>query len=95
MRRVFFSPAATADIDAIWDYSAQTWGMDQAEAYVDAFRDACLELASGQRSGRRVALREGYLCLPVGRHLLFYRIIEARVEVIRILHERMDTDRHF
>ena len=28
MSHVTFSPAAIADIDGIWDYTAETWGLD-------------------------------------------------------------------
>jgi toxin ParE1/3/4 len=29
-----FSPRAQRNLDEIWDYSAATWGIDQAEAYI-------------------------------------------------------------
>ena len=39
MKRIAFTPAAEADIDSIWDYSAEMWGADQADTYTDAIRD--------------------------------------------------------
>lgn len=42
-----FSPAAVADIGAIWDYTAETWGIDQADRYVDDIHGACVALAGG------------------------------------------------
>lgn len=35
MKLLAFSPAALADMGAIWDYSALHWSLDQANAYVD------------------------------------------------------------
>jgi toxin ParE1/3/4 len=35
------SPAAGADLEQIWDYTAERWGQEQAERYVRAIRDAC------------------------------------------------------
>jgi len=35
-----FSPAAIADIDKIWNYTAKRWGPDQANLYTDTLRDA-------------------------------------------------------
>ncbi|MBA4780916.1 MAG: type II toxin-antitoxin system RelE/ParE family toxin [Blastomonas sp.] len=32
--------------------------------------------------------------LLCGHHLIFYLVIEDTVQIIRILHERMDIDRH-
>lgn len=89
-----FSPAAARDIAAIWDYTAETWGMDQADRYVDDIRDACLALAKGERSGRKVDVYEGYLKYPVGRHLVFFRATPPGITVIRVLHQSMDTERH-
>ena len=42
-----FSPAAIADIGAIWDYTAETWSVGQADHYVDDIRNACVALAGG------------------------------------------------
>jgi toxin ParE1/3/4 len=93
-----FSPAAIADIGAIWDYTAETWGMDQADRYVDDIRAACVALAGGERSGRRVDVLDGYLKYPVGRHLIFFRQVGRQVGqgivVIRVLHQSRDVDRH-
>jgi toxin ParE1/3/4 len=89
-----FSPVAIADIGAIWDYSAETWGVDQADRYVDDIRAACVALASGERAGRKVDVRDGYLKYPVGRHLIFFRQDGPGTVVIRVLHQSMDVDRH-
>lgn len=89
-----FSPAAAADIGAIWDYTAETWGMDQADRYVDDISAACTALASGERVGRKVDVRDGYLKYPVGRHLIFYRQNGPGIIVIRVLHQSMDVERH-
>lgn len=69
MSRVTFSPAAIADIDGIWDYTAETWGVDQAEHYADDIRDTCNALAAGLKKGRAVDVREGYLKLCCGKAL--------------------------
>jgi len=89
-----FSPAAVADIGAIWDYTAETWGMDQADRYVDDIRAACVALMGRERAGRKVDVRDGYLKYPVGRHLIFYRQDGSGIVVMRVLHQSMDVDRH-
>jgi toxin ParE1/3/4 len=91
------SPPARADLDAIWDYSAETWGDEQAERYVRDIRAACGALASGHKKGRSAEdIRGGYRKLSVGSHLLFYRTTdEGVIDVIRILHQHMDLPSHF
>lgn len=94
MNCLTFSPAALADISDIWDYTAERWGLDQADQYTDDIRDACVGLAAGEKRGREVDVRSGYLKYAVGRHFVFFRMSDAGVTVIRILHQSMDVDRH-
>lgn len=94
MKHVTFSPAAISDLGDIWDYTAEQWGLDQAERYIDQIRDACDGLAIGERQGRIVDAGEGYLKYTVMRHLVFFREVDAGIAVIRVLHQRMDPDQH-
>ncbi len=94
MKALAFSPAAEADIEGIWDYSAVTWGPDQADRYTDEIRDACQALAAGRKRGRAVDVRPGYLKLSTGSHMICFRDRGDRLEIIRILHGRQDVERH-
>jgi toxin ParE1/3/4 len=87
------SPAAQVDLGRIWDYTARNWGMEQAERYILGIRDACAALAEGTRPGRAIDdIRPGYWKLPVQSHVLFYRVTGSRmIEVMRILHQKMDV----
>lgn len=52
------------------------------------------QLVDGPDLGRpREEVRAGYRSAHEGRHLIFYRAMEDRVEIVRILHERMDWRR--
>jgi toxin ParE1/3/4 len=93
MKSVAFTPAAVADLDAIWDYTAEHWSADQADRYIDGLRDVCLELADGTRTGRVVEVRPGYLKQAVGSHMIYFRFSDDRVQVMRILHQSMDVAR--
>jgi toxin ParE1/3/4 len=94
MKSLVFSPAAQADMEGIWDYTVAHWGLAQADNYTDDIRDACKALASGHRQGRPVDVRSGYLKYLTGSHVIYFRDHGTRIEVIRILHSRMDVDRH-
>ena len=39
-------------------------------------------------------VREGYRKFRVGRHVIFYRVIEQRIDVVRVLHQQMDFESH-
>lgn len=94
MKALVFSPAAETDIDGIWDYSTDNWGPDQADRYTDKIRDACDALACGQKQGRTVDVRPGYLKHLCGSHVIFFRDHGDRLEIIRVLHSKQDTERH-
>jgi toxin ParE1/3/4 len=97
MNRTRFSPAAQDDLSAIWDYTVHNWGVAQAERYILGIREACEALADGRRKGRNADnIRPGYRKLTVGSHVLFFRVTGGgEIDVVRILHQRMDVAGHF
>lgn len=92
MTGYILSPRAQADLDSIWDYTEETWGVDQAERYLRDIHAACVGLVSGRKRGRSAEnIRAGYFKVTVGEHLLFYRMTPDGVfDIIRILHQSMD-----
>lgn len=94
MKDLVFAPAAIADIEQIWDYSAEHWGADQADRYTDEIRDACMTLATGHRHCRLVPERAGYLKYATGSHMIYFREASDRLDVIRVLHQAQDPERH-
>ncbi|MFD4369950.1 type II toxin-antitoxin system RelE/ParE family toxin [Rhodococcus sp. NPDC058521] len=92
MSRYLLSPAAQADLEHIWDYTADRWDVDQAEEYLRAVDRA----AANPRVCRACdEVRTGYRMLAAGSHTLYYRLTaEGVVDVVRVLHQRMDADRH-
>lgn len=94
MKTLSFSVKATADIAAIWDYSAERWGPDQAQRYTGAIRDTCRALATGQKRGRASAVRPGYLKCASGSHVIWFRDMGDMLEIVRVLHAAQDTERN-
>lgn len=92
--RYRLSPRALADLEDIWSYTAARWSPEQAESYHAAIIAAFEGLAAGRKQGRPVDARAGYLKYPVGSHLVFYRLSEVGIDVMRLLHQRMDVSRH-
>jgi toxin ParE1/3/4 len=93
--RFVLRPRAQADLGEIWDYTADRWGLDQAETYIRQLWHDISILADSPLLGRECEeIRAGYRKYPSGSHILFYRLTPDGVDVIRILHERMDLERH-
>ena len=94
--RCALSPRARRDLDEIWDYTAGRWGTDQAEAYTRQLWRDMTAVAAYPGLGRACPeVRAGYFRYRSGSHVLFYREIADGVDVVRILHTRMDVERQF
>ena len=84
-------PHARADLEEIWLYTQKTWSLDQADSYLTDIIQAFEGLAKGMKTGRPVDIREGYLKYPVGSHMIYYRQSPSHIDIVRILHQRMDV----
>ena len=92
--RYGLSPAAQSDLDEIWNYSAEHWGADRADSYVRDLIGAVEKIAAGKRRGRACdEIRQGYFKYSCEQHVLFYRMSDEALDVVRILHQRMDLKR--
>ncbi len=88
-------PRARADLDGIWNYTYATWGAKQARHYLGDLKRTFAKLARKPHLGKsRNELYEGLCVYPAGKHLICYLAIDVGIDVVRILHERMDVQRH-
>jgi len=94
VRTYKLSPLAEADLEEIWLYTFKTWSLEQADSYHAGFVAAFEGLAAGTKAGRPVDVRDGYFKYAVGSHFVFYRQSDSSLDVVRILHQRMDTSAH-
>ena len=95
MSQYRLTPAAQRDLSRIWDYTEEEWGRGQAAIYIEDIRAAVERIAADPEQGRACdEIREGYRRYPTGRHLIFYIVAGSGIDVIRILHQRMDPTRH-
>lgn len=87
--------AAQHDLSEVWDFTGERWDIDQANRCVTEIRAAIERIAAGPRRGHACdEIREGYRRCGIGSHLVFYLETADSVDVIRILHQRMDPTRH-
>lgn len=88
------TPRAETDLEDIWLYSFEQWSPEQADHYLAGLVDVFEGLADGRLKGRPIEGQDGYLKYPVGSHLVFYKVAATSMIVIRVLHARMDPERH-
>lgn len=96
MSILLLSPAAQADLEQIWDYTYHRWDSDQADEYLRELQRALERAATNPLIGRPCdEIRRGYRKLAAGSHVLSYRVISGGgIDVVRVLHRRMDIDNH-
>lgn len=85
------SPAALSDLDAIWDYTARTWSVSQAETYIRGLAADMHLLVQHPRIARvRLEIRPPVRLYRSGSHLIVYRIEPGWLDVLRIVHARQN-----
>jgi toxin ParE1/3/4 len=96
MSRVVSSPKAKSDLSDIWDYTLSEWGIDQAEKYVRELWAAMQNHACDPSISIDISdVRRGYRKARPGSHIIFFKRTSDGIDVVRILHRRMDFERHF
>jgi toxin ParE1/3/4 len=87
------SKKAVSDLEEIWLYTVEKRSIEQADRYYALILDEIDFICKNVNTGRSMDhVRKGYRASKVKTHLIFYRVTNDVVEIIRILHERMDMD---
>ena len=86
---------AGKDLEKIWAYTFETWSIEQADRYINQIIEEIEYIAVKPESGKDFNyIRKDYLRTKVKLHFIFYKVDKKNkiVEVIRILHQRMDIE---
>ena len=89
------TPSAKSDLIEIWNYTVQTWGEKQADKYLQYIEDTLNDLAANPGLGRqRPEICPGYYSFPARKHIIFYLNSGRHIDIIGILHGKMDIDKN-
>ncbi len=96
MASFLLRPKAVRDLAGIWNYTVQTWGESQADNYIHDLNGSFESLSENPEKGKSCDdIRNGYRKYYVDKHVVFYRqISKTEIEIIRVLHQAMDINRH-
>lgn len=95
MARFELAEAAFDDLAAILDYTSRAWGTEQARDYLDWLEARLTELALRPGMGReRQDLERMVRSFPFESHVIYYAQAPFGIQVVRILHQRQDPNRH-
>jgi len=89
------SPEAARSIAEIDAYTANQFGSKQAIRYLENLFDCLGFIAEDPMRGtHRPELNAHYYSYFVGSHTVYYRIISEQIQVVDILHQSMEPNRH-
>ena len=90
MKEFRLSKLAESDLTDIWIYIA-SHDQRSADAQIDRIVERLVMLSQFQNAGRkREELAQGLKSFPVDNYVIFYRVIDNGIEVIRVLHGSRD-----
>lgn len=96
MKNYRLSAASQDDLRKIKAYSIATWGEQQAREYLDAIEKTLERLVISPDLGKkRDELFLGLRSFSVKQHVIFYRCHQEELEVVRVLHARMNIPVYF
>jgi toxin ParE1/3/4 len=92
MAKVILRQEAIDDLNSIWNYTFKKWSEKQADKYYATIKMACNGIGDNPDIGKEYyGINKNLLGLKFEKHIIFYQeMLNDRIEIIRILHERMD-----
>ena len=87
---------AAADLDAIYEYTIENFGLEQGRDYLLGPHQRFGDLVTRPALGRGAEqLAPGLRRYPFRSHVVFYVIDDPDILIVRVLHRSMEPPRHF
>ena len=95
MSNYLLSPQAVKSLNKISDYTLENFGERQRKKYLTMLRNKMRAAATNPQRGRiRDDIKQGYYSISAGKHHIYYRIRDAHIEIMDVLHQSMEPDLH-
>lgn len=95
MSRYVINVLASQDLNNIADYFAER-NLDAGDRFFRNFNHKCKQLVAFPESGKSYAnIRAELRGLSLDGYVIFYRILEDRIEILRVVSGRRDFPRVF
>ncbi len=92
MLKIRLTQAAEQQLEGIWLYTLNEWSEVQASQYVSMIEQGIMQLLDNPYIGKaRPEIQKDLRSLQIQKHLVFYRVGTEYIDIIGILHSRMDT----
>jgi len=96
-RKIYIlSEIADKDLEDIFDYTLDEFGFDQAEKYLLEIEEIFQNLIVNPQIGKkRDEIKQGLYSFPKDNHIIFYRILDNHIRIVRVLHVSRDVPKYF
>lgn len=95
MNRYIIAPSASQDLNKIADYFLAV-NLEAGEKLLIKFSQKCQQLAQFPNWGRSYShIRSSLRGLPLDGYIIFYRVTDDTVEILRIVSGRQDLEALF
>ena len=85
MRTLLITAPASQDLEEISEYFLEV-SVDAGERFVEGFSKKCQQLALYPYIGKSYAqLKPGLRGISFMNHIIFYRVLENRIEILRVV----------
>ncbi len=86
------APIAENDMEDVFGYSFDAYGMDQAARYFSELEDIFDMLKDNPAMEKaRNEIREGLRSFVHKQHIIYYRILKDYIRIVRVLHVSRDA----
>lgn len=92
--RVKVGELAAIDLRQIGRYGGRRWGRDRARQYAEAIQRQFALLGQHPEIGPVAENAPSFRLRAVGSHIIYYKLGNDEVAIVRILHSSQDADRH-
>lgn len=92
MIKISFRQKANEDLNNIWNYTYKNWSEIQADKYYASIKFTCEQIGKNPELGKIYnGISKDLLGIKIEKHIIFYTSVSKNeIEIVRILHERMD-----
>lgn len=88
-------PKAIKDLESIYLYSTREFGIKRTEDYILAIETSFQNLVNDPLISRKCNyVRQDLRAFNIGSHVIFFKMTNDGIAVIRVLHQSMDFIRH-
>jgi toxin ParE1/3/4 len=87
INKYVLSQEADIDLEEIFEYSYEEFRLNQAINYLGEIDAVFIKIVNTPEIGKtRNELKQGLYSIPIGMHIVFYRILTDHVRIVRVLY---------